>query len=113
MIIKTMAKALIQCSVRTQAGWITLAAAGALASVCCSLAVRLDMTVPYNSRYRFIRRKPSFRYNTVRISSMHGAYHGHEIASRVAPARLPVAHPAGLLGTRTNGTLGRRHQHGV
>jgi hypothetical protein len=38
-----MAKALIQCMTRTQAGWITLAG---VALTCSSVTVRLDMAVP-------------------------------------------------------------------
>jgi hypothetical protein len=43
MIIRTVATALIQCTVRTQAGWITFAG---LEAVCSSLTARLDMSVP-------------------------------------------------------------------
>src|SRR3954449_1822460 len=43
MIIRTMAKALVQCSARTQAGWMTLALADA---VCSSLTVRADISIP-------------------------------------------------------------------
>jgi hypothetical protein len=43
MIIKTMAKALTQCTTRTQAGWIALAARGVADAVCSLLTVTLDM----------------------------------------------------------------------
>src|ERR1043165_5037296 len=43
MIIRIIATALIQCTTRTHAGWITFAGTTA---VRCSLAVMLDMAVP-------------------------------------------------------------------
>src|SRR5215203_4701028 len=46
MIISTMAKALVQCRVLTQAGWITLALAGVACVACWSLTLKLDMVVP-------------------------------------------------------------------
>src|SRR4051812_15782542 len=50
MIISTIANALVQCSARTQAGWITLALVGA---ACSSLTVRADMALPrLRCRYR-------------------------------------------------------------
>src|SRR6266568_5785423 len=44
MIIRTIATALVQCSARTQAGWMTLAA---VALTCSSLTVRLVMADPW------------------------------------------------------------------
>ena len=43
MIIRTIAKALVQCSARTQAGWMTLALVDA---ACSSLTVTADMALP-------------------------------------------------------------------
>src|SRR3954454_4851310 len=43
MIISTIATALVQCSARTQAAWITLVA---VAEACSSLTVRVDMVFP-------------------------------------------------------------------
>jgi hypothetical protein len=49
MIIKTIAKALVQCSARTQAGWITLALVEA---ACSSLTVRVDMAFSRGSVFQ-------------------------------------------------------------
>src|SRR5258706_3112561 len=59
MIIRMIATALIQCTIRTHAGWMTFALDGA----CASLAARLDMVVPsLDTSIRVIRREPLLRY---------------------------------------------------
>src|SRR5437879_10854268 len=110
MIIRTIANALVQCSARTQAGWMTLALVDA---ACSSLTVTADMALP---RLEFdisfiIRREPAFRYCRDAIRSMHGRYRVHKEASRVAPARQSTR-PVGTSQARAGGS-GRRHQHGV
>ena len=45
MIIRTIATALIQCTMRTQAGWMTFVAVAAAAG--WSLTARLDMVIPW------------------------------------------------------------------
>src|ERR1700730_9595394 len=61
MIIRIIATALIQCTVRTHAGWMTFVVAGTVRS---SLAARLDMVVPSleNRLLRTIRRELRLRY---------------------------------------------------
>src|SRR5665647_118398 len=64
MIIRIIATALIQCTVRTQAGWITFAVAGTARSL---LAARLDMAIPglfhlEGSLHRIICRELRVRY---------------------------------------------------
>src|SRR5262245_927836 len=68
-------------------------------------------------RYRNIRRKPSFRYNPVPMTFMHGTYCNYLVAikgkaSRVAPARLPSRILFWGWSGREGGS-GRRQQHGV
>src|SRR4051812_33950090 len=58
MIIRIIATALIQCTTRTQPGWITFA--GTVA-VRCSLAVMLDMAVPPEFASDYTPKTP-FRY---------------------------------------------------
>src|ERR1041385_163659 len=58
MIIRIIATALIQCTTRTQAGWITFAGT---AAVRCSLAVMLDMAVPPEFAPDYTPKTP-FRY---------------------------------------------------
>src|ERR1035437_3065056 len=89
MIIRIIATALIQCTVRTHAGWRILAWAG-MALV--SLAARLDIAIP--RLFRLSNLVPllyagSFGFVTAiaTIRSMPAGYRGHENASRVAPAR--------------------------
>src|ERR1700716_975260 len=86
MIIRIIATALIQCTVRTHAGWITLA--GAVAA-CSWLAVMLDMAVPplkldtriYAKNLGFVTAMHAIRF-------VHAGCGVNEKASRVAPARL-------------------------
>src|ERR1700688_1050275 len=64
MIIRIIATALIQCTVRTHAGWITLAVVGTARS---SLAARLDIAIPWlfhlwKSVRSNIRRELRLRY---------------------------------------------------
>src|SRR5436190_981809 len=108
MIIRTIANALVQCSARTQAGWITLALVEA---ACSSLTVRVDMAFPAWSSFSFIRREPAFCYCRDAIRSMHGGYRVHKKASRVAPARQSTRPCWDQSGAR--GSSGRRHQHGI
>src|SRR5258708_37218932 len=84
MIISTIATALVQCSARTQAGWMIFVAADV---ACSSLTVRADIAVSCCGSYQLIRREPGFRYCHDAIRSIHGDYRGHKKASRVAPAR--------------------------
>src|SRR6202035_769132 len=64
MIIRIIATALIQCTVRTHAGWMTFAVAGTVAS---SLAARLDIAIlslfpSLEADTPIIRREPGLRY---------------------------------------------------
>src|SRR6202035_3175882 len=63
MIIRIIATALIQCTVRTHAGWMTFAVAGTVPS---SLATRLDITIlslfHLLESIPIIRREPGLRY---------------------------------------------------
>src|ERR1043166_365827 len=56
MIIRIIATALIQCTTRTQAGWITFAETAAVPD---SLAVMLDMAVPPEFAPDYTRKSPS------------------------------------------------------
>src|SRR5665213_3679291 len=64
MIIRIIATALIQCTIRTHAGWMTFAVtAGGLA-----LAARLDIAIPSLKIVptHTIRREPGLRYRNAR-----------------------------------------------
>src|SRR5215210_6320244 len=95
MIITIIATALIQCVVRTHAGWIT----GALASTARSpLAARLDIlvpsTVPLAGSYGSIRRALPLRYcNTGYMNDACGASRSQKSEPGCPGSRS--AHPGG------------------
>src|SRR3954470_9789704 len=95
MIIRIMAKALVQCSTRTQAGWITLAAVAGAAG--WSLTVMLDMFVSVQGVRRWgaltmkYGQSPGFVTAIPSISFTKAGHRDHKNASRAARARF--AHP--------------------
>src|ERR1035438_9117898 len=89
MIIRIIATALIQCTVRTHAGWMTFAVAVTVRS---SLAARLDIANPWlfhlwRSIPRLYAGKRGFVTAIETIRTMPSGHRGHKKASRVAPAR--------------------------
>src|ERR1700688_3213764 len=98
MIIRIIATALIQCTVRTQAGWITFAGAGA-GTARSSLAATLDITNPWffhrwRSLHRIIRREPRLRYCHTHDQIDAGRVSQSQKSEPGRP-RLAVAHPVG------------------
>src|ERR1700757_4941158 len=89
MIIRIMANALIQCMVRTQAGWIVFAPSGVAA---LSVAARLDISAP-SAATRQNQSRPIYDLNPGFVTTLHAidaiaATHDlHKKASRVSPAR--------------------------
>src|SRR5215475_413739 len=83
MIIMIMATALIQCMVRTHAGWITFA--GSRVAL-LSAAARLDIDAPLRIRLRRVyARNPGFVTRSQPIEWMLSAHRIHKRASRVSP----------------------------
>src|SRR5262245_51308771 len=109
MIIKTIAKALVQCSARTQAGWITLL----LVDVACSsLTVTADMGSPSaRNSLSIIRREPALRYYQDTMKPIPATYRPSrksEPGCPGSPSTRPCWDQSGA-----HGSSGRRHQHGV
>src|SRR5665647_45662 len=102
MIIRIIATALIQCTVRTQAGWITLAVVGTARS---SLAARLDMADPWLFRlwggaFDYTPGTPTSLLPTARSNRCR---QGITVTKkRAGLPRLAVARPVGDRG-RTDG----------
>src|SRR5690242_14915073 len=97
MIIRITATALIQCMVRTQAGWIAFAGT---ATGCCSAAAMLDTallrpSIPFGVQYS-IRWETGLRYYRRAIKAIRAFYRSHKKASRGVP-RLETC--ASRLGT--------------
>src|SRR5438477_155736 len=118
MIIRTIAKALIQCRILTQAGWTTLAAPDVAELVCSLLTVRLDMVqvpglvpVPKYTPETVLPLQPrAYDFHARNLLQLPVAVKGK--ASRVAPARLPSR--ILFWGWSGRGSRSRRRQqHGV
>src|SRR5882757_6903646 len=110
MIIRTIATALVQCSTRTQIGWIAFA--GVAVSAWSSLTARLAMA-DFSARGRcwLIRREPAFRYR-IRRHQFEVRRLSRSQKSEPGGARLAVSQvPSGT--RRARQVLRRRHQHGV
>src|SRR5882757_11175407 len=114
MIIRIIATALIQCTVRTQAGWMTFPVAGTVRS---SLAARLDMAIPLavpsldrvgTGLYAGTRRSVTV---LAAIRLIPGVYWRSQKSEPGRPGS-PLTHPGGdQIGMRL--VLRRRHQHSV
>src|SRR3954464_2869458 len=89
MIIRIIATALVQCSTRTQAGWITLP--GTVA-VCWSLTVMLDMIWSISALRQEVSSTHTGHDGIVTaphlISVLTAGLANHKKASRAAPARF-------------------------
>src|SRR5215218_6867951 len=93
MIINTIAKALVQCSARNQAGWMTLAL---VAAACSSLTMRADMALlRFGIRYRL------YAGNRLFVTAVTGSNRRMAgIAFTKKRAGLPrLANPHALVGT--------------
>src|ERR1700754_720495 len=108
MIIRIIATALIQCTMRTQAGWITLAAAG---TACSSLAARLDMAHPWRRFDSYYT--PGTDVSLLPCCLSRRCPQGMAVTKKRAGLPRPaITHPVGD-SIRTRAVLRRRHQHGV
>src|SRR3954470_14609470 len=87
MIIRIIAKALVQCSTRTQAGWIALAVVAGAAG--CSLTVMLDMIRSVaEGDCHYLRTIPGFVTAIPCTSFTRAGHLDHEKASRGCPGSL-------------------------
>src|SRR5665647_842521 len=113
MIIRIIATALIQCTVRTQAGWIALAVVGTARS---SLAARLDMAVPWLFRLLEWSIRPIIR-RELRLRYCHTDYKIDACRvwrSQKSEPGCPGSRSRIVVGTRSRTGRGlRRHQDGI